>query len=784
MSRACLLALLLPVLVPLPLKAQPRTPAAPGYEAAVKNLDAFIAREVAQKRLPALSVALVDDRKVVWGRGYGFADPAHKTPATADTVYRVGSISKLFTDLAILQLVDRGALDLDDPITKYLPAFKPGSRFDTAITLRHLMSHRAGLVREPPVGSYFDPDGPSLEKTVTSLNLTELVHEPGTKTKYSNAGIAVVGLVVETSQKQPFPRYLQRTLLAPLEMTSSSFEPEPGIVKDLAKATMWTYHGREFPAPTFELGTVSAGCMYATVNDLAKFLKFLFAGGKTPTGALLEAKTLEQMWTPQFVKPGTKEGYGLGFQTGTFEGRRRIRHGGAIYGFATELSALPDDRLGVVVIASRDGANAVTTRIAEESLRQMLAVRAGKPLPTIAETTPLKTDRARALAGLYQSKEDSFELTEREGRLYYWPGKGGSRVELRGQGESLTADDALGYGLKLEEEGGRLKRGKEVFERRAVGKPADVPDKWRGLIGEYGPDHNTLIILERNGRLHALIEWFFLYPLEEESENVFAFPTEGGLYPGEKLVFTRDGAGRAKLVEAAGVPFERRSLAGETGTFKIKPLLPIAELRKQAVAAKPPEERGLSFHAPELVELTKLDPSIKLDIRYATTDNFLSTPFYPSARAFLQKPAAEALVRVHRALEKEGLGLMVFDGYRPWSVTKMFWDATPPDKRIFVADPMKGSRHNRGCAVDLTLFDRKTGKAVAMTGGYDEMSDRSYPDYPGGTSTQRSYRDRLRRAMEAEGFTVYEAEWWHFDYRDWNKYSIQNLSFEEIAGKK
>jgi serine beta-lactamase-like protein LACTB len=115
----------------------------------------------------------------------------------------------------------------------------------------------------------------------------------------------------------------------------------------------------------------------------------------------------------------------------------------------------------------------------------------------------------------------------------------------------------------------------------------------------------------------------------------------------------------------------------------------------------------------------------------------------------------------------------------------MFWDATPENLRVFVADPSQGSRHNRGCAVDLTLYECKTGKPVEMVGGYDEMSDRSYADYLGGTSLQRYHRDLLRRAMQEEGFTVYEAEWWHFDYKDWRKYGINNLTFEEIlAGKK
>ncbi len=187
-------------------------------------------------------------------------------------------------------------------------------------------------------------------------------------------------------------------------------------------------------------------------------------------------------------------------------------------------------------------------------------------------------------------------------------------------------------------------------------------------------------------------------------------------------------------VEAANVVFERRKIDGENGeTFKIKPQHPVEELRRAALKAKPPEEKG-DFRKPDFVELVRLDDTIKLDIRYATTNNFLSTPFYKSAKAFMQKPAAEALVRVHKKLAEQGYGLLVYDGYRPWSVTKMFWDATPEKLRVFVADPSQGSRHNRGCAVDLTLYERKTGKPVEMVGGYDEMSDRSYADYLGGTS--------------------------------------------------
>jgi D-alanyl-D-alanine dipeptidase len=203
-------------------------------------------------------------------------------------------------------------------------------------------------------------------------------------------------------------------------------------------------------------------------------------------------------------------------------------------------------------------------------------------------------------------------------------------------------------------------------------------------------------------------------------------------------------------------------------------------LRKEALGDHPPAEKG-DFLKPDLVELAALDPTIKLDIRYASTNNFLSEPMYSQARAFLQRPAAEAVTHANRALNKLGFGLLIHDAYRPWYVTKMFWDATPLDKRIFVANPKEGSRHNRGCAVDLSLYDLATGKPIEMVGVYDEMSERSYPGYPGGTSLQRWHRDLLRSAMEQQGFEVYEFEWWHFDYKDWRRYPILNLTFDQIS---
>jgi zinc D-Ala-D-Ala dipeptidase len=215
-------------------------------------------------------------------------------------------------------------------------------------------------------------------------------------------------------------------------------------------------------------------------------------------------------------------------------------------------------------------------------------------------------------------------------------------------------------------------------------------------------------------------------------------------------------------------------------SFRIAPVRPVEELRAEALKAQPPrEESGL--RAPDLVEVVTLDPTIKLDIRYATTNNFLGTAVYTQARAFLQAPAAKAVARANEKLKAQGYGLILHDGYRPWYVTKIFWDATPADKHIFVANPAAGSLHNRGCAIDLSLYDLKTGLEVEMPSGYDEMTERAYANYPGGTDEQRRLRALLRHAMEEEGFLINPTEWWHFDYKDYKLYPIMNVRFEDLG---
>lgn len=753
------------------------------YSAAIERLRSAVRHEVTTKQLPAFSIALVDADRVIWAEGFGFRDSAKKLPATADTVYRVGSVSKLFTDIALLQQVEAGKLDPDAPVTSYLPGFSPKNRFEVPITLRQLLSHQSGLVRESPVGHYFDPDEPSLSATVKSLNATSLVYRPGTRTKYSNAAIAVVGSVLERVCEGSHPDRIRRTILDPLEMRNSGFVITPQLRKNLATGWMRTYDGRRFEAPGFLLGTGPAGNLYASVNDLSKFLMCLFKEGQVGTDRIMSPQTFRLMTTPVRDAAGKPQKFGLGFHIQDLGGYRRIGHGGAVYGFSTQLEALPERKLGVVAASSLDGTNGVVRRLADYALQLMLASQDNKALPGYRTTVPVPAERVERLVGTYRdSKNGRFaRITELDGQAFLQHGSYRYRLGAAGDDGNIITDDEVGFGtsVRLTDNDELAIGSTDPLPRLADRPPEEIPDRWRGLIGEYGWDHNTLYILEDGGRLFALIEWFYYYPLTEVDEDVFRFP-DYGLYHGEGLRFTRDGSGTATNVVAAEVSFDRRAVGTQEGrTFRIEPVRPIAELRAGALSAAPPAETG-RFRKPDLVDLTSLDPTIKLDIRYASTNNFTGAVFYKQARAFMQRPAAEAVVRANKRLRARGLGLLVHDAYRPWHVTKMFWDATPEKLRDFVADPSRGSRHNRGCAVDITLYDLRSGQPIHMVAGYDEFSPRSFPLYPGGTGRQRWYRDLLRRTMQAEGFTVYEFEWWHFDYKDWERYRIGNVTFEEI----
>jgi CubicO group peptidase (beta-lactamase class C family)/D-alanyl-D-alanine dipeptidase len=650
-----------------------------------QSMDQMVAEEAARFQIPALGLAVSDAQRTLHQSLAG--------QAKANTVFRAGSVTKLFTDIAIMQLVEQGKVDLDAPVSQYVPDFHPKNPFGKPLTVRLLMCHRSGLVREPGVGHYFDTKPTTLKAVTRSLNATSLVFEPGTQLKYSNAGITVLGDLIERVSKLSYEEYLRRYLLGPLGLKETWLRAADVPAGRLPSALMWTLDGREFPAPTFEMGIAPAGNLYTTTEDLLRVARWLMQADTKP---VLSRQSLDAMAQPQ--AGGTQ--FGLGFSLGQVGGAPSIGHGGAIYGFSTDFLVIPSRQFAAVAYGTRDSSNAVLSQLT----RAMAA-----PQTPFTHLTAL----TRPLPETHNFQQ----------------------------------------------------------------MPPPASPAFAAALGEYGWDYNKLYLHERNGKLHCLIEWFSDSELIPTAANLYRFP-DRAMYGGETLRITPKG------VFVGPVFFPR--LPEPNRNFRVVMQKKLPELKTIAATSQPPAQPD-GLRQPELVNLKPLAPDaktgIRLDIRYATANNFMGAPLYSRAEAYLQKPAAEAVLRAHQWLAQFGYGLLIHDAYRPWRVTKMFWEATPAAQRNFVANPATGSRHNRGCAVDLSMYSLADGKAVEMPSGFDEFSDRAYANYPGGTQQQRWLRALLRQAMEDQGFRVNSDEWWHFDYKDWKSYPVLNTSFEDLLAR-
>ncbi|QDV73820.1 serine hydrolase domain-containing protein [Botrimarina mediterranea] len=546
------------------------------YSPVIDQLKTFIRDEVAAKDLPATSIALVTGDHLVWSAGFGSENRSNNNPASASTVYRVGSVSKLFNALAVMRLVGEGKLDLDEDVRTYLTEFAPANTFGTAITLRFLLSHQSGVVREPPIGSYFDATSPSLAETVASLNDTRIVFEPGTQTKYSNAAVSVAGLAVERVAGEPYNDYLQRAVLDPLKMKASAFRPTAAIEEHLPEAWMWAHHYGRFPAPAFEMGILPAGNLYSTVTDLSQLLITMFQESP-PTELGIDRDVLLSM--VQFDSPEHQPGhdYGIGFRLGDLDGHPSFEHGGAVYGYATLLKGIPEEKVGVVVAIALDGANGVANRIGDYALRLMLAQKSGHPLPKYETSQSLALGQADRLAGRYRCGEQSIVVVGKGSKAFVMYRN--SLGEIRREGENLVIDDVLRHGpaLQWNETAGTIKLDGQIWSRHNT---QDSPEKSRAypdLVGEYGWDHNVLYVYEDHGKLRALIEWFYDYPMTELGNDRFGFP-DSGLYKDEQIVFVRDASGDVTQAIAGGVRFPRRP------TTAVDPSeAPSGELRPQVL---------------------------------------------------------------------------------------------------------------------------------------------------------------------------------------------------------
>ncbi|HEV7612411.1 MAG TPA: serine hydrolase [Steroidobacteraceae bacterium] len=740
-------------------------------------MQAVLQSEQKSFAMPSAGIGVFGCAGMLWVGASGYSDKDQHVSAGADTVFRAGSVTKPLTELVMMRLVDRGVLDLDAPVRRYLPDFAPKNPFQTPITLRMLATHSAGLIREPPLGSYFATTTPDLASVVRSLNDTQLLTRPGTVTKYSNAGVTVIGRVLEVVTGESYTELMRKELFTPAGMLSSSVRLADSV-RPISYSEMTSYDAPRVPAPAFDMGLQPAGGLNTTLTDMASLGSALLAGGRTARGEeILSANSLGQM--ERTAQAGTDNGgrsYAVGFFLSDLQGHRLVSHEGAVYGFVSKFSLLPDDGIGAVAYSTLDSSSSAA-RMADYALQVALAIRDQKPVPVSPTSRPLSAEEARPLVGEYRHDRASVMVRWLDPNAFIETPRLAGRLR-RAESGYVMDDYIVRMSLDIDPDGRWLEADGIRYTRVAARKPAPPAAEIVGLIGDYGWDHEVIRAFERDGSLFVRIEWIEYDRLARVTTNTWKFPPVSPFYTGEQLTFSRDASGRGTSVALNGIVFPRRNIIIDPPAGKLSQE-DRTLLHRRALAASPPTETE-THRAADLVSIYRIDPSIKLDVRYATDQNLLGFPVYSKSAAYLQRPAAEALARADKKLHAQGFGIVVFDGYRPWFVTKMFWDGTPAAAHVFVADPSAGSRHNRGEAVDISLVDIATGREVVMTGAYDEFSPRSYPLYEGGTSEQRWRRDLLRAALEGEGFSVYPFEWWHFDYADWRSYGLLNSEFSEL----
>ncbi len=534
------------------------------YGPALQQLIAVINDELQRDIVTGMSIALVDGQNVVMTAGFGWASRERQVPASAQTAYRVGSISKLFTALATMQLVEQGKLDLDAPITKVLPSFRIVDPFPDAepITLRQLMCHRSGLVRESPVGGYLDDSQPGIAASVASLESCVLVNPPNTKTRYSNIGVTVEGQAVAAASGLPFEQYQRSKVLDPLGMIHSSWRIDKRIRDTLATGYMRVADGQggfyDQPAPEFELGTIPAGNLYSTAEDMALFAQMLLADGKLPSGEyLVQPGTLAKMAVPQLIEADT--GFGLGFHVGKFGDYQTIRHTGAVYGFSTSIVVLPKAQVAAVVLASEDIAAGRVKRISDTALDLMLNAKFGRAIAPEPATVDLGIDQLTSFIGQFESASYWAEIHLFGNQIV--ADISGQPMTMRPVGpNSFEIDGRYVHRGTLEfqvDEDGAVTGFEALGQRfaKVTGQAATLPPAWRPYLGGYGPEFIPLVISWRHGHLYAMTENMVDYRMTPVTATVFAMPE--GLYADEHLVFQLDPSGRVHAATLANMTLRR-----------------------------------------------------------------------------------------------------------------------------------------------------------------------------------------------------------------------------------
>lgn len=330
----------------------------PGVLSSIQVFEAWATTQMAYRGLPALSYGVVYDQQLIWTRGIGYADLERKTPATPQTLYRIASITKLFTATAIMQLRDAGRLRLDDAVVDYLPWFQVREQApdDAPITIRQLLTHTSGLPREAAFPYWTDGNFPQRDEIIATLPEQTRVFPPLVQWKYSNLALTLAGEIVASVAQQPFADYIHSAILQPLAMHSTSV-----VLPDAQRERLATPYGRRMPDGSRTVqpftdcrGLTPAANMSTSVEDLARFAMLQFRNGPAGGAQILKGSTLREMHRVQWLNPDWKMGWGLGFQVRRRGEQTLIEHGGAVPGFRTQLSICPDDKIAFIVFTNAD----------------------------------------------------------------------------------------------------------------------------------------------------------------------------------------------------------------------------------------------------------------------------------------------------------------------------------------------------------------------------------------------------------------------------------------------
>jgi len=684
---------------------------------AIPAIDSIYKTYAAAHHIPGLVYGIVADGRLIHTGAFGYANIAQKIPATAQSVYRIASMTKSFTAMAILSLRDAGKLDLDDAVSKYIPEMAqihPLTDDSPPITIRQLLSHSAGFPEDNPWGDR------QLQRTDQELidfikKGVSLSNTPGLAYEYSNLGFALLGHIVSKVSGEPFEKYITRTILQPLGMNQTYWEYTDVTPKELTHGYRWLNNDWKEEEMLHSGAYGAMGGMLTSIEDFSRYMLFHLAAWPPRNGednGPIRRSSVREMQLPgKFSGFNTQArnssgilcprisayNFGLGWNKDC-TGKEWIGHSGGLPGFGSNWAIIPDYDIGIVSFcnATYEGTSALNYRILDTLIN--LAGLKPRQLPA----SDILKKRQQQLMALLPDWKDA-------------PATGIFSINF--------FDDYLIDSLR--------KEARELFA--AAGRIIHVE--------EIKPDNQLRGTFRIIGEKKDIEVRFTLSP-----ENPALIQAYSIRLATDKLA---------------------RDKAPAQNKYGLKPAT-LADYHKQ-VASDPNQQ---------IVPLDKFIPGIRLDIRYATSNNIMHRPVYNTAAAFLRLPAAKALKDIQQQLKPMGYGLKIYDGYRPYRVTVDFYEAYHDSN--FVASPYTGSRHNRGCAVDLTLIDLRTGRELEMPTAYDAFTKEASATWPDVTEQARKNRKLLQDVLLQHGFVIYPSEWWHFDFAGWKAYPVMDIPFEEL----